>query len=91
MKRNNWVEPKGDNKEEFVLDVSNRVVNSWIKLLEYWEMYVDVTGNLPDVVLMTREQFDWYSNELIAFSKAMGFDTGKNIKVNFRGLPIRKK
>jgi hypothetical protein len=40
---------------------------------------------------MTREQFDWYSNELIAFSKAMGFDTSKNIKVNFRGLPIRKK
>ena len=76
-----------DKKEAIAFNVSRLPINKASDLVAYWEMYMDVSGEIPDKVVMNERQFIWYQRELIRFAELnkLKFDPRK---VTFRSLAI---
>lgn len=87
-----YVEPKHTKKEEIVLDLSRQVVNDMSDMIEAFEVYIDLTGKMPDKIILNDRQYVWYTDRIRRFAEVMGFDTARPIKkFTFRGLPVESK
>lgn len=77
--------------KEIELDVSKVAINNVTALIEKWEMFVTITGELPNVLIFNQHQRDWYMNTLIDFAKRCGWGMTKKVIRNptFRSIPIR--
>lgn len=84
-----WVEPKYDSKKEVIkLDISKMAINKLSTISDIWEMFVTITDEIPDVLVMNETQYMWYESELIDFANRLGT---KIKNVNFKGMKIEVK
>jgi uncharacterized protein YpmS len=74
---------------EIILDVT-RMTSGFTELISHWEMYVTVTGDLPDYVLMTNKQKNIYMGLCIKFFEKIRMELPQEFIKNpqFRGIPI---
>ena len=79
------------DSREIVLDVSRMAINNVTALIEKWELFVTVTGELPDVLIFNQHQMDWYLNTMIKFARQCGGELTPFGRKNptFRRIPIR--
>jgi len=77
--------------KDIELDVSKVAINNVTALIEKWELFVTVTGELPDVLIFNQHQADWYGNLMLNFAKRCGWELTKTVIKNptFRSIPIK--
>lgn len=86
MPKKRWVEPKIEVKrEEVLIDFRDFPINSISHLSDYWELFVTVTGDIPDAVIMSEAQHMWYTNKVLEYARKLGVEP-KNI--DWKGLKI---
>jgi hypothetical protein len=90
-KSKKYVEPKKNKPDVVVMDVSKRVVNKVSDLISEWELFVSVTGELPDEIRMNARQLIWYSNELVRLAGLLDANPSKHSRnPTFRSIPVKE-
>jgi len=90
MAGNSYIKPA---RKEIALDVSKVAINNIGILLDEWEVFVTVTGELPDVLIVNSHQMQWYKDTLIKRARRYGWEISKKFMKSptFKGIEIRQK
>lgn len=88
-----WVEPKYSATKEreaakVVLDIRSVGINNFGRIADAYESFVDLTGEIPDEVLMNENQYYWYIEELRQMAINLGLFITRIPKPRFRGIPV---
>lgn len=72
------------------LDISKMAINTTERLLGVWEEFIGVTGEVPDSIVASERQINWWTNQMLEKAKKYGW----NIKIkaldepSFKGAPL---